>query len=72
MEANVIIESLKECVGIIIKTHPNRKEFVRQLKSGELERRLNVLGKPFDSTGRVKVILKAYKILTELDENYTI
>lgn len=51
------VELLERASDILIETHPSSMLLREQLDSGELERRLKVIGKAFDPTGRVALLL---------------
>lgn len=55
---------IKRFFDLTIKKHPHSKEFRRQLESGELEKRLHIMGPKFDPDGRVDLCIVAYKYLT--------
>jgi hypothetical protein len=61
-------EALKQLLFIVIKTHPHSTEFREQLHSGELERRLEIMGGAFDPIGKVKAVLDAKAALAQSDE----
>lgn len=54
-----LVEALNDLINVSINRHPHSKEFKRQLESGELENRLNVIGDKFSPDGFVKAILNA-------------
>ena len=61
-----LLEACEELSALIIKIHPHSVEFKEQLRSGELERRMNVIGvEKFDPTGRVRAMLKAEQAITK-------
>lgn len=56
---------VEKCVEVIISSHPQSKLFREQLQSGELGRRLNMIGADiFDPQHRARTVLKAQAALT--------
>ncbi len=61
-----LVEGLTGCFNAILETYPQKREFMKQLESGELARRLIHLGPGvFDPNGTVRACIQAKSLLTK-------
>jgi hypothetical protein len=65
---NKLVEALKDFLNLTIKNHSQSKLFREQLESGELKKRLEIIGKDFDPSGRVKLCITTKQILKDIGE----
>jgi len=61
---NQLVALLKESEKHVFDDHPHKKELFRQLESGELEKRMKIIGEHiFDPSGRVRWLIAMRKLI---------